>query len=316
MRLFDLHCDTLTVCMHSGESLLHNSRHIDIARGVSRYPHWAQVMAIFVADGLSSDQAWREVCDALQYLENQQTPQSRIVFTADDLATALQNGQCAILPALENGLAIGENLSLILQLAKRGVVYITLTWNGENPFGFGCMTVSRKGLKSLGINAVVRMYQCGILPDASHLNERGFWDVAEVANGRPFLVGHTASKAVHDHPRNLTDEQFLCVKNNGGLVGLDLCADHLGTHDFSCVQRHLDHWLSLGGENVLALGMDLDGTELPKEWQGIAVASSMYGYLLNCGYSTNVLDKIFFKNSYRFFMKSLTFKEDCITIGS
>ncbi len=318
MKLFDLHCDTATLCEQYRRSLSSNEGHVDLFRGLSCYSQWAQVMAIFVNDGMTVDCARQRVCDVLDYLKQQEHSKApmRLVYTVEDLSKALYGGQCAVLPALENGLAIGSDLSRIVSLAKHGIVYITITWNGENQLGHGCMTASQNGLKSFGKEAVRHMYRCGIVPDVSHLNERGFWDVASIADGRPFMAGHTASKSVNHHVRNLTDEQFLCVKEANGLVGIDFCAEHLGEHSFERIRRHLDHWLSLGGEDVLALGMDLDGTDIPSQWHGIKAAKILYKYLISKGYSQIVLNKIFFENSYAFFVKSLTIKQDCITIGS
>lgn len=318
MRLFDLHCDTLMLCEEQKKSFEHNDLHLDLSRGLAAYEKWVQVMAAYVPDGLSDAQAWARVCRELDYLEEQakHTSLMQTIYRSSDLKEALETKRCAVLPAVENGIAVGRDLSHIQALSKRGVVYINITWNGENPLGFGCMTESKSGLKPFGKEAVTEMFRCHILPDVSHLNEAGFWDVAMIANGRPFIAGHSVSKSVTDHPRNLNDEQFETIKASGGLVGLNLCADQLGEQSFSCVEQHLAHFLSRGGEDVLALGLDLDGTDIPSAWRGIEVAAQLYNFLCDHGYAQSTLEKIFFENAHAFFVKSLTIKEDCITIGS
>lgn len=316
MRLFDLHCDTLTACLDGAESLWANDRQLDIRRGRPLFSHWAQVMAVYVPDGLTPKDAYDYLLRSLSYLDEQEKTIEavRIVRTADDLNRTLSRGKTALLPALENGSAVASDLNVIDKLAAQGIVYITVTWNGENPLGHGCMSHSRDGLTPLGKDAVRRMLSCGIVPDVSHLNERGFWDVAALCDGQPMMASHSVSRAVHEHPRNLTDEQFAAVKQAGGIVGINLCESQLGEQSFTTCAKHLEHFLSLGGENMLALGLDLDGTPLCKEWGDVTFLPKFYEFLLK-SYEQSLLDKIFFENAQAFFVKTLTRKEECITIG-
>lgn len=318
MRLFDLHCDTLMLCEQQKKSFRQNDLHIDLDRGLAVYERWGQVTAAYVPDGLEDAAAWNLVCRQLTYLEVQvdAIDSMQIVRCATDLKNAVENGRCAVLPAVENGAALGRELSHIQQLAARGVVYINITWNGENPLGNGCMAACKSGLTAFGKAAVSEMLACHILPDVSHLNEAGFWDVVSICGERPFIAGHSVSMAQHRHPRNLTDEQFGAIHRVGGLVGVNLCEDQLGAQTFACLERHIYHFLSLGGENTVALGLDLDGTDIPSSWCGIEVASKLYAYLSGRGYDDTVLNKLFYENAYAFFAKSLTTKTECITIGS
>lgn len=71
-------------------------------------------------------------------------------------------------------------------------------------------------------------------------------------------------------------------------------------------RRHLEHGWELGGENTLAIGCDLDGTQLPPEWGGISVMEALYRYLLSKNYEESLLERLFFGNSYDFFRIALT----------
>ncbi len=144
------------------------------------------------------------------------------------------------------------------------------------------------------------MERQGILPDVSHLNERGFWDVAAVTT-RPFIASHSVSAAVHPHPRNLTDAQFEELRRRGGLVGLNLCREQLGGRSFDQLERHLYHFLERGGERILGFGCDLDGTDLPPEWNGIAVMERLYDHLARKNYDETCLERLFFGNCSDFF---------------
>jgi membrane dipeptidase len=144
------------------------------------------------------------------------------------------------------------------------------------------------------------MEALGITVDVSHLNETGFWQVTRQAR-RPIIATHAASAAVCPHPRNLTDDQFLAIRERGGLVGLSLYPEHLGGADFDIIRRHLEHFLSLGGERMVCFGADFDGMTAPSQWNGIAVMEQVKQYLESCGWSAHLLDAVFYTNALTFF---------------
>ncbi len=309
MKLFDLHCDTATECEKHSLSLLSNPLHWDFSRATSLFESSYQITAVYISDETPDEDAWSYASRVLSFIQAHRMP---IIRSSHDLEMYPHG----ILLAIENGKVIGSDLTKLEELSSMGVVYITLTWNGCNRIGNGALSGERAGLTSFGKQVVQNMIHVGILPDVSHLNERGFWDVLELADGHAILASHSDSYSVHPHPRNITDEQFMAIRGSGGLVGLNLCDTHLGAHSFEQLEAHLDHYLCLGGENTVALGMDLDGTPIPKEWGGVGIAVRLYEYFLSKGYTQTLIDKLFFENSYSFFMKTLTRREKCIKIGS
>ena len=99
----------------------------------------------------------------------------------------------------------------------------------------------------------------------------------------------------------MKDDQFALIRDRGGLVGLNLCGSQLGEQSFQQLERHLEHYLSLGGEHTVAFGCDFDGTDLPEEWGGIQVMERLYGYLCRKNYDAACLDRLFFSNCNDFF---------------
>ncbi len=311
MRLFDMHCDTLSVCYKSGVSLCNNEYHIDLRRG-RQYEPWCQVFAAFIPDTLRGREALRYCRRLLGFAAEQEKrfPQ-QLSFVRDrvQLAAAVNSGRCGGLLAVEGGAALAGSIKHIQTLASLGVRILTLTWNGDNELGHGCFSERGEGLTEFGRRAVREMYRVGIVPDVSHLNEAGFWDVATLSEA-PFIASHSLSRTVHEHPRNLTDAQFKELCRRGGLVGLNLCGDHLGETTFEAVYRHVSHFLSLDGESAIAFGGDLDGMKLPDDWQGIAVFEMLADYLLKKGISEPILDGLFFKNAFNFFSSTLQESKD------
>lgn len=54
-----------------------------------------------------------------------------------------------------------------------------------------------------------------MIVDVSHLSERAFWDLCEIAE-RPVIASHSNARACCAHSRNLTDEQFRALCQLGG----------------------------------------------------------------------------------------------------
>ena len=194
-------------------------------------------------------------------------------------------------------------LETLEELAENGVKIITLTWNAANEIGGGVQEPG--GLTPFGREVLQKMEELHILPDVSHASEALFWDVLEHTQG-PVLATHSNAKALCSHPRNLTDEQFLALKQRGGLVGLNFYPVFLadsGNASAVDILRHAEHFLSLGGEECLAMGSDFDGAAMPEGITGIESIGSLAEVFARHGYSDTLIDQIFYQNCFRFFEK-------------
>lgn len=308
MRLFDLHCDTLYLCEEQGKDLFQNDLHLDWQRG-AQYNPWIQVHAIWVPPELRGRRAVEHFDRCRDYLDAQLSAHPDAARLCCDIRTADENpAPCSVLLAVEGGAAVGGTLEGLRRLYDRGVRLLTLTWNGSNELADGVLVPHGVGLTRFGQETLRECERLGIVVDVSHLHEKGFWDVA-VLSRKPFVATHSNAKAVCPHPRNLSDDQFCVIRDLGGLVGLNLYPMFLnGTEDacFSDVERHLEHFLKLGGEKVVAIGTDFDGADLSPCMAGIQYMQGLHDYLSAKGYSDRLLDDIFYKNAYDFFAKALT----------
>lgn len=299
MRVFDLHCDTVYECEKNGLSLYENSLQWDVKRS-RQYLQFVQVLAAWLPDTLHGQAAF-EHCVALLKYARRSVPHLTLASRAQEL---FSTSDCIGILAMEGGGALAGRLENVAELASLGVRVLTLTWNGSNELGHGSLSHCDDGLTPFGKQVVTECENCGITVDVSHLNEAGFWDVAQTAN-RPFIASHSVMDRVHSHPRNLTDEQFREICRRGGLVGLNFCAAHLGEQSPDGFYRHLEHCLALGGESTVALGGDLDGTDLPASFGGIAFYETLGEYLAQKGYGETLIDRIFFQNAFNFFSAAL-----------
>ena len=304
MPLFDLHCDTLTECVRKGESLYSNSLHWDVSRGRA-FGARTQVLAVWTPDTLRGDAAFRAAETAIQLAydaQAQYAPALRLWQKQQPFFDE-SGDACVGILALESAAALGGSLVRLEELLQKGVKVVTLTWNGDNEVASGVEGDASRGLTAFGKDVIRVMEREKAVSDVSHLNERGFWDVCAWSD-RPFIASHSVSKAVFDHRRNLTDAQFDEIVRRGGLVGLNLCAAQLGEQSFDRWERHLAHFLERGGENHLALGLDLDGTTLPDAWNGIDVYAALFRYLQRRGYAESLLSALFYENARKFFKKN------------
>ena len=193
------------------------------------------------------------------------------------------------------------------RLWETGVRMMTLTWNAKNEIGSG--SESQEGLTPFGRQVVARMEELGMMVDVSHLNDPGFWEVAKLAR-RPFLATHSDSRAVRDHSRNLTDQQFKAIRDLGGVVGINFCtmflADvEMGRREVTKDQlmAHILHFLDLGGEDTVVLGSDFDGATLPAFLEGAGDLGVLRELMLDAGLGEALTDKLCFQNAMDFWKR-------------
>ena len=137
------------------------------------------------------------------------------------------------------------------------------------------------------------MHACagrGILVDLSHLNERGFWDVAALEHG-PLVASHSGAHALCPSPRNLTDAQLRAIGASGGLVGINfhvgfLRADGADDPDtpLRTIAAHAAHVAEVAGVEAVALGSDFDGATMPRELPDVAALPALHAVLAEAGF--------------------------------
>lgn len=299
MRLFDLHCDTVTELEKTNEQLASNGGHIslDMAEYLDEY---VQTFALFIPDEYRGKAAV-DYFDRLYAYYKKQMSENSISEYSDKIKTKARS-----LLAVEGGAGMGGTIEGLHHLAQCGVKLITLTWNGRNELASGCFDDEDIGLTQFGREAVREMEKLHIAPDVSHLSKKGFYDLADFAQ-KPFIASHSCCDIVDNFKarhRNLTDEQIKIIAEHGGIIGINLWKMLLGNGDdnsFDAVLRHMSHMLELAGEDVVAMGTDFDGCGINPDLAGIEKIGDLYMYLNSRGFDDKLLDKIFFTNADRFF---------------
>lgn len=222
--------------------------------------------------------------------------------TPDDAIKAKHEGKKVIMRAIENGYAIGKELSLIKHFRERGVVYMTLCHNGDNEIcdsarGSG----EHGGLSEFGREVVKEMNRTGMMIDLSHAAESTFYDVIELST-QPVVCSHSSCKTLCNHPRNLGDEQIKALAAKGGVVQITMYGGFLrkeGEATLNDFIEHLEHAVAIAGIDHVGIGTDFDG-------DGKVIGCSSASQLLNItrellrrGHSEDEIEKIWSRNWLR-----------------
>ena len=325
LKVFDLHCDTLDRLALSGDPAVpggfyehdagvprdrmsrldDNDAHISLTRMACF--DWCQCFAVYVPDELRGDAAWSLFERVRRFWESETDRCSAKVARVRDAAgaaAAFEQGRNAAMLTVEGCSFLEDDAQAeprLDALAEAGVRMATLTWNGPNALGSGNDTSD--GLTPFGRRMIRGLEGRGIVVDASHLNDAGFCDLLAVAE-RPFACSHSNARAVCPHPRNLEDWQLREIADRGGIVGLNFYNAFLREDGAEAtpddVLRHVDHMLNVAGEDLLALGSDYDGSDVPC-WLDPCDKVAYLHALLAREFGAAIAERIFHDNAERFF---------------
>lgn len=161
--------------------------------------------------------------DAIQRLTEEIAPdQIELATTSEDVKRIVAAGKKVAMIGVENAYPVGEDLSRIEEFYNRGARYMSLSHNGHSQFvdsntGEGDGEWLHDGVSELGKEAIKEMNRLGIMIDLSHPSKKANLETMELSVA-PVIASHSSARAVYDHSRNLSDEELLMLKENGGVV--------------------------------------------------------------------------------------------------
>lgn len=309
MKYFDLHCDTPTRMLDESQGLYHNSLHVSLEKS-ERFGSYAQIMAVWTNHNLSDADGYKRffaVAENLHREINSNSDKVTLIKTSEELENTLSSNKVALILSVEDARILQNDLARLKVLHSFGVRTLTLNWYGETCIGGAHDTTG--GLTDFGKNVVKKCFELGITPDISHSSFKGAMDTIELAfkANKPIIASHSDSYSVNPHSRNLRDEDLASIIRLKGLVGINLCPLHLSDSnaDMHDVLLHIEHYLSLGAQDILAMGCDLDGTALPQGFTSVTDISKIADEMAKINYTDELIEKIMYKNAYNFFKINL-----------
>lgn len=252
---------------------------------------------------------------ALYWTEAHNKDQLNITTNTMDILSTIRAGKIAAIPSIEGAYSLDENnaMELLHQYHDLGIKAIGFNWNYSNALGEGAnrvygdavKTPSEGGLTELGSEVVKEMNKLGMLIDVSHMSENTFWDVLEVTEA-PVMATHSGVNALKNHQRNLTDDQLLALAENGGVIGIVFYPAFISNDSQASVEDiadHIDYVVNLIGIDHVAIGSDLDGSDMPADIEDATDLNKVTDELINRGYSNQDIEKILGKNTLRLLME-------------
>ena len=202
------------------------------------------------------------IFDKIEEIVSRNKDYIAIARTPNELWMHKHQGLKSIMLGIENGLALEGKLENLQYFADRGVVYITLCHNGDNDI---CDSArgnnTHNGVSAFGEQVIREMNRLGILVDLSHGGEKSFYDALDISS-LPIVCSHSSSRALCDHPRNLTDDQMRALAAKGGVAQTTIYHGFLKKDSEATildVMAHLDHAIDVMGIDHVGLGTDFDG---------------------------------------------------------
>ncbi|MCL2096369.1 MAG: membrane dipeptidase [Oscillospiraceae bacterium] len=301
MNYTDLHCDTAYEIYKTKSRLDKNGLHIDFEKA-GIFEKYSQIFAIWSDNDKSDDENYEDFFKIRDY------------FLESFSENKNQNKISAYL-AVEGGKLLSDDLSRLDILYNCGVRFLTLVWNGVCKIGGAFNT--NEGLTDFGKQAVKKCEELGIIIDISHGSDKLISDVFDIS-GKPVIASHSSSRKIISDicpgqktlaKRNLSDGQFLEIKKRGGVVGISLCRGHIaneeGPVNISDIIKHIDYYLSLGGEDIICFGCDFDGAPMPDDIGDITGVMKICEELKKRGFSDSLIENIMYRNADNFIERNI-----------
>ena len=327
MKIIDMHCDTIMALMGNDKTLRESNNMIDLQK-MQQGNYLLQCFAMFVpyvsrreVENYSPFEMCHKMID--RYYNELEKNKDLILpaFSSADIENNIKNNKMTALLTIEEGGVCLGNIEFLRNFYRLGVRMMTLTWNFKNEiatpnidyFSITREQIAKEGVKpnttdgltEFGVEVVKEMNRLGMVIDCSHLGDKGFYDVIKYST-KPIVCSHSCSRTVCNHPRNLTDDMLLKLKENNGVIGINYCHDFIkGDKSIATIKdivKHIVYIRDLIGIDYIGLGSDFDGiSNKDLELKDASMMNELIIELKNQGFTDEDIDKISYKNVLRVF---------------
>tara|TARA_Y100000996_G_scaffold404555_1_gene378770 strand:+ start:1194 stop:2270 length:1077 start_codon:yes stop_codon:yes gene_type:complete len=244
----------------------------------------------------------------LSQIEQHSKGEVKICHSSKELNQSFQENTLSIIMHIEGAECIDENFYNLESLYKSGLRSIGPVWSrptifGEGvPFAFPQSPDTGGGLTDLGIELINHCNNLNLIVDNSHLNEKGFWDIAKHSK-HPLVATHSNSHILCPHTRNLTNHQLDAIKDTKGMVGVNFAPAFLrkdgkmiADTELQLIVDHFKYFIDFMGEDCVGFGSDFDGAMMPKKLNSVLGMSKLIDLLIKQGFNENLMNKICHQN--------------------
>ena len=308
--IVDSHCDSIQPAAEGKQPLVNPYNYSQ------KYPQ-LQFVAFFCGwpkeDARASYERAHRYLEALRASVADESQNLALVKSYADIEAAFAAGKHAALFSMEGATGLCGSVEILREFYEVGLRVTGLAWL-SNDLAKSNRVISDgeedTGLTLTGREIVAEGNRLGIIFDVSHLSDRSFWDLAEIAE-KPIIASHSNFRSLCGHSRNLTDEMAREIIRRDGMIGLNLCksfiSDDKSRQTAEGLFDHLDHCLELGGEDHIGFGCDIDGIESYPE--PLTLDRSVHEQLIDVmtarGYCDRLIEKVAYRNWMDFLKKYL-----------
>ena len=259
------------------------------------------------------------VLETLRQIERESDGAVRWIRSYSEIEACLLDGKLALVLGFEGAEAIREDLSNLEDYYHQGLRVLGPVWSRPNRFAEGTRFQfpgtpdTGDGLSRAGKELIRECNRLGILIDMAHLNEPGFWDVAQISDA-PLVVSHADAHTLCSSARNLTDAQIDAVGRSGGLIGINFEPRNTrpdGRHEpdtpLTWIVKHIAYIADRIGIDHVALGSDFDGAGMPQDLSDAGKLPNLVTALEAGGFDPLSIAKVTSTNWFRLFKE--TWKE-------
>ena len=291
------------------------------AKGFMRYEEMNKpAYKLPLPDEITVDEALPVVLSMaaiLSRMEKASNGAAKICLTATDVRECLNSNTIAMIMHIEGAEAIDDDFNSLEVLYNAGLRSVGPVWSRPTrfahgvPFQFPSTPDTGPGLTDLGKELVRACNQLNMVIDLSHLNEKGFWDIAEISDA-PLIATHSNSHVLCSHARNLTDKQLAAIRESDGMVGVNFACAFIredgkmrADTPLEDLLRHMDHLIEHVGIDRVGFGTDFDGAMVPQEITDVAGFTNMRAAMRKHGYDEETMTKLCHGNWLRVLEKTL-----------
>ncbi len=287
-----------------------------MARGGLR----AGCFAAYVPQGPRTPDGWRDAWDRATGMLAAITAtagerdglRASVTTSVDAIQAAAARPGVMVIPVVENGHALGEDVGRLDALHAMGARYLTLTHNGHNALAdssnpradLGDGPALHGGLGALGREAVAALNRLGMLVDVSHASKAAMTQAAGLSR-TPVVATHSCIHALCPVPRNLDDEQLDLLRDTGGLVQITAVASFLRPRgsaeqvSVSDYMDHLDYAVRRCGVAHVGISSDFDGGGTLVGWRDAGESANLTAELVRRGYDASEIAALWGGNFLR-----------------
>jgi membrane dipeptidase len=273
--LVDTHNDVLSGPVLEGKDISHrlSTDHSDLDRwkeggmDVQFFSVWTDKVPRN-KEGFFKDA--NEEIDSLEVIVLKNYERMMLATTYSEVKKSIRRNKLAALIGVEGGHMIEDDLSKLEQLYRRGMRYLTLTWNNSTSWASSAMdetlnpdSLKHKGLNEFGKQVVRKMNELGVIVDLSHTGEATFYDAIAVSS-KPVMLSHSSVWAICPVFRNVKDDQIKAVAQNRGVICINFFSGFIDSN----FAKRMEELVGTKGKMIKdSIGQHVDAAKLNEIWR-------------------------------------------------